>query len=118
MIFSANQIPESDDQTYAYFKRWIILIFDRIFLGEEKDNNLIERLNTDKEISGLLNLAIIALKQLIKDNGFIHSDDMVTIQREYNQNATVMEDFLNRKCRNDRVIEIIILFVETFIIVI
>jgi putative DNA primase/helicase len=27
LIFSANEIPESDDQTYAYFKRWIILLF-------------------------------------------------------------------------------------------
>ena len=101
LIFSANEIPESGDQTYAYFKRWIILVFNRLFQGDERDNNLIDRLTTDEELSGLLNLAIIALKQLIKDNGFIHGDDVFTIQREYNQNATVMEDFLNRKCRND-----------------
>ena len=31
LIFSANEIPESNDQTYAYFKRWIILLFDKIF---------------------------------------------------------------------------------------
>jgi phage/plasmid-associated DNA primase len=24
LIFSANEIPESNDQTYAYFKHWII----------------------------------------------------------------------------------------------
>lgn len=51
-------------------KRWIILLFDRVFQGEDKDTNLIEKLTTEEELSSLLNLAIIALKQLIKDNGF------------------------------------------------
>jgi putative DNA primase/helicase len=101
LIFSANEIPESDDQTYAYFKRWIILLFDRVFQGEDKDTNLIEKLTTEEELSGLLNLAIIALKQLIKVNGFTHVDDVRSIQKEYNQNASAIEDFLNSQCRLD-----------------
>jgi putative DNA primase/helicase len=99
LIFSANEIPESNDQTYAYFKRWIIILFDRIFQGEDKPANLIEKLTTEEELSGLLNIAIIALKQLIKDSGFIHVDDVHAIQKEYDQNATATEDFLNSKCR-------------------
>jgi P4 family phage/plasmid primase-like protien len=101
LIFSANEIPESHDQTYAYFKRWIILLFDRVFHGEDKDTNLMEKLTTDEELSGLLNLAIIALKQLIKDNGFIHADDVHSIQKEYNQNATAIDNFLNIQCQMD-----------------
>jgi P4 family phage/plasmid primase-like protien len=101
LIFSANEIPESEDQSYAYFKRWIILLFDRVFQGEDKDTNLIEKLTTEEELSGLLNLAIIALRQLIKDNGFIHIGDMSSIQREYNQNATAIDDFLNSECQID-----------------
>ena len=101
LIFSTNEISESEDQTYAYFKRWIILIFNKLFQGDERDTNLIDKLTTDEELSGLLNLAIIALKQLIQDNGFIHIDNVHTIQREYNQNATTIEEFLNSKCRID-----------------
>ena len=48
-----------------------------------------------------MNLAIIAWKQLIKDNGFIHVDNVYSIQKEYNQNATTIEDFLNKKCLLD-----------------
>jgi phage/plasmid-associated DNA primase len=101
LIFSANKIPESDDQTYAYFKRWIILLFDRVFQGEDKDTSLIEKLTTEEELSGLLNLAIIALQQLIKDNGFIHIEDVHTIQKEYNQNVTTIDEFLISKYRID-----------------
>jgi putative DNA primase/helicase len=98
LIYSANQIPEADDTTYAYFKRWIILIFDRIFTNDNKDTNLINKLTTDEELSGLLNLALIALRQLIKDNGFIHTDDIETVRREYKLNADKVEKFLDDKC--------------------
>ena len=98
LIYSANQIPQSDDVTYAYFKRWIIFIFDRIFIKDDKDSNLIDKLTTDSELSGLLNLALIALRQLIRDNGFIHTDDIQTVEREYNLNANTVERFLPDKC--------------------
>jgi hypothetical protein len=38
---------------------------------------------------------------LIKDNGFIHVNNVYSIQKEYNQNATTIEDFLTNKCRID-----------------
>jgi hypothetical protein len=43
----------------------------------------------------------LALKQLIKDNGFVHVDNVHSIQKDYNQNATTIEDFLNSKCQID-----------------
>jgi putative DNA primase/helicase len=101
LIFSANEIPESNDQTYAYFKRWIILPFDRVFQGEDKDTNLIEKLTTEKELSGLLNLALIAFKQLIKNNGFIHVENVHYKQKEYNQNGSAINEFLNSRCMID-----------------
>ena len=102
LIFSSNEIPESDDQTYAYFKRWIILLFDQVFRGKEKDTHLIEKLTTEEELSGLLNLALIALKQLIKDNGFRHAEDIETTIKKYNKIASSVEAFLADKCRIDK----------------
>jgi putative DNA primase/helicase len=65
LIFSANKIPDSDDKSYAYYKRWLILPFEKVFDGKEtKDSKLIDKLTTPEELSGLLNLALIALKQL------------------------------------------------------
>jgi putative DNA primase/helicase len=31
LIYSTNKIPDSDDKSYAYFKRWLILSFDKVF---------------------------------------------------------------------------------------
>jgi P4 family phage/plasmid primase-like protien len=98
LIYSTNQIPESGDISYAYFKRWIILLFENIFTNDDKDTRLLEKLTTESELSGLLNLALIALCKLIKDNGFIHSDDIATVEREYNMSANTVERFLAEKC--------------------
>jgi len=78
------------------------LSFYKIFQGESRNTNLIDKLTSGEELSGLLNLAIIALKQLIKDNGFVHVGDARTIQKECNQNATAVEDFMNTHCHIDQ----------------
>jgi putative DNA primase/helicase len=96
LFFSANEVPQSEDKTYAYFRRWIIFFFEKVFEGENNNNDihLIDKLTTWTELSGLLNLALIALRQLIKDNGFIHTDDIATIEREYNPNASTVQRLL------------------------
>jgi putative DNA primase/helicase len=76
LFFSANEIPQSEDKTYAYFRRWIIFSFENVFEGKDDDPNLIDKITTKNEMSGLLNLSLIALRQLIKDNGFVHIDDI------------------------------------------
>jgi phage/plasmid-associated DNA primase len=50
LIFSANQIPDTEDRTFAYYKRWIILKFEKVF-RENKDTNLIDKLTTLEEPS-------------------------------------------------------------------
>lgn len=96
MIFSTNNIPPSDDQTYAYFRRWEIIPFYRSF---DKDPTLQERLSTEKERSGILNLMLYG-RRLLKEEGF----DETSIERIrflYNRNASVAKDFLVEECMID-----------------
>lgn len=97
LIFSSNKIPDSDDKSYAYFKRWLILSFDRVFHGITKDTNLINKLTTPNELSGLLNLALIALRQLKKDGGF-REISVEKVRKEYEYNANTVKAFLDDKC--------------------
>jgi phage/plasmid-associated DNA primase len=69
LIFSANKIPEAEEQQYAYYRRWSILEFEKIF-DDTRDTKLVEKLTTPEELSGLLNIALIALRKLRADNGF------------------------------------------------
>jgi phage/plasmid-associated DNA primase len=101
LVFSANEIPQSDDKGYAYFRRWIIFVFDKVFQGKEKDTKLIEKLTTPEELSGLLDYALIALRKLIRDDGFMYIDDIDTIERTYRLNSSTVEKFLHDRCEVD-----------------
>jgi hypothetical protein len=55
LIFIVNKIPESNDQIYDRFRRWIML-FEKTFQGV--DTNFIEEITTQEELLGLSNPAI------------------------------------------------------------
>lgn len=94
LIFSANRIPESDDKTYAFYRRWNILTFKRIFSGDEIDRNLIDKLTTEQELSGLLNLAIVGLRKLQKEQGF-DDESVEKIKQLYETNSNSVIAFVN-----------------------
>jgi len=98
LIFSCNNIPESDDSGYAYFKRWILFHFEHIFTGSDKDTKLIDKLSTPEELSGPLNLCLIMLRQLVKDDGFSRLDDIAVVEKDYKLNSNTVEKFLEFMC--------------------
>lgn len=97
MIFSANQIPQTDDQTYAYYRRWVIIPFNRTFEAEEADECLIEKLTTPEELSGILNLALKAVRRLRDEHGFKETD-LADIKRQYELGASRIGSFLAEQC--------------------
>ena len=52
------------------YKMWLILAFEKTFPVATKDTDLIHKLTTPEELSGLLSLALVGLKQLDKEGGF------------------------------------------------
>jgi len=70
LLFSANSAPRSEDATYGFFRRWLVIPFTRTF--DETDPNTIPpevlkaRLSDPSELSGLLNRALAALPTIRK----------------------------------------------------
>lgn len=97
LIFSANEIPESDDKTDAFYRWWRIFHFDKKFLNGKEDPGLEKRLATPDEFSGLLNLVLIGLPQLIKEGGF-HDKNAEDTRRDYEENTNDVHGFLYQEC--------------------
>ena len=72
MVFSANKIPETSDESDAFFRRWILINFPNKFEGDEADTDLLKKIMTAEELSGIFNWALIGLRRLIKRGGFEH----------------------------------------------
>jgi putative DNA primase/helicase len=56
LIFTGNKIPETDDDTDAYFRREIIISFPNRFDGKDADPNVLTKLTTEEELSGMFNV--------------------------------------------------------------
>ena len=65
MIFSSNTIPESTDKSYAYYRRWVLIHFKKVFDDENDDRDLTHKLTNDPvEMSGMVNFALDGLNLL------------------------------------------------------
>ena len=68
LIFSCNKIPESRDRTYAFYRRWLVIPFEKTFAGKEADKEL--RAKLYRELSGILNRALEGLGRLHTNQAF------------------------------------------------
>ena len=76
--------------------------FERSFREGAKDINLIHKLTTDNELSGLLNLALVGLKQLEKDWSF-RDISVEDVKRDYERKSNIVKAFLQDKCSINKV---------------
>lgn len=85
LLFSANELPRSSDNTAGYFRRWVILDFPRRFPPGHpgRDARLIDKLSTPKELSGLLNLSLEGLRRLKQRGYFAESSSCLAELEEY-----------------------------------
>jgi len=71
-VYATNEVPRSWDDTIAFHRRWLIVTFKNIFEegAEGTDINMIDKITTPEELSGLFNLAVKRLKTLFKRGKF------------------------------------------------
>lgn len=93
LVFSTNNIPKSDDMTYAYLRRWVIIPFQRVFEGDKDDKDLRSKLTSESELSGILNLSLTGLRMLEEEGGFDEVDIEET-KRRYALGASGIKDFV------------------------
>ncbi|HDR7314292.1 DNA primase [Bacillus cytotoxicus] len=94
LVFVVNTLPDSMDVTNGYFRKLMIVPFNRTFKPHERNVNLTQELL--KELPGILNWAIEGLKRLRKNNyQFSRSQAIEQChQAYYSEQNPVMEFFL------------------------
>jgi len=73
LVFNANKIPYTKyDKSLAFFQRWIIIVFPNTFEINSKgtDPQIVKKITTNKELSGLFNWSLIGLERLLKNYRF------------------------------------------------
>ncbi len=83
LLFSANTLPASEDETYAFFSRWLLISFPHTFEGKKCNPNILQEITTPGEISGLFNWSIEGLQRLLKNGEFSYSKTVDEVMEQY-----------------------------------
>lgn len=84
LIFSCNQIPPvMSDDTTAFWRRWNITKFPRVFDEENADKKILEKLTQPLELSSLLNNALDGLKRLLQNGRFSNYKNVEETRADY-----------------------------------
>ena len=95
LTFSANKIPEGPKDE-AYYQRWILIEFANRFRGTTKEvKGIITSLTTERELSGLLNLALKGLKKLKDTGAFSYTKTFAEVEKEYLLNSNPSAAFMD-----------------------
>lgn len=88
MVFAANELPKIYDMTDGFWTKWVLIefpnkfvekkVYDKLNEEEKKTHRIMnpeimEKLTTPEELSGLLNLALDSLDRLLKNKDFSYS---------------------------------------------
>jgi putative DNA primase/helicase len=103
LIFSGNKMPSTNDDSVAFYRRWIIIVFPNTFpVGDPKrDDTILDKITTDAELSGILNWAIAGLKRLNERKTFTYAKSTEEIRKQYDRLSDSVKAFCNERLEYD-----------------
>jgi putative DNA primase/helicase len=93
MIFAMNKLPITKDRSGGFFRRFIMIPFERVFQEHEQDKQL--NIKLQKELDGILQFALGGLKRLAKNNQFTESEKCNELLKQYKIESNPIEQFFD-----------------------
>ena len=94
IIFAANELPRTKDTSRGFFRRLLIVPFDKLFEGDNKDPFIKEKLLT--ELPGILNLILEGHKRLREQKRFTESKTIEAQIKAYQLELDSVQSWFKR----------------------
>ena len=101
MIFATNNPPEISEDTLAIWRRFMVIDFPFRFVGDRADKNLLAKLTTENELSGLLNKALNGLARLKEIGDFSYTRSIEDTRDKYLLASNPVMAFIEERCEFD-----------------
>jgi len=92
LIFSCNVIPATTNKNLAFYRRWILLHYNRQTPEDEIDSDMREKLL--KELPGILNWSLDGLERLTTNKKFTLTLTPEEIRDLYERNSDTIQSFI------------------------
>jgi len=96
LLFACNVIPKAHDADLAYFGRWLPLCMDNVCKNPDRD--LINKITTEEEMSGVLNWALQMLNKLERDNHFAYNPSDQEVKDYMMRSGSNVMEFVDLYC--------------------
>ncbi|WP_340153441.1 phage/plasmid primase, P4 family [uncultured Marivirga sp.] len=93
LMFNINELPEQVEQTHAFFRRLLIIPFEKEIPDEKQDNELDKKI-IRSELAGVFNWIVEGLKRLQVNKGFTECDSSNRLIRRYKIDSDTVKLFL------------------------
>jgi phage/plasmid-associated DNA primase len=117
-IFAANQIPETKDESDAFFNRWVPEHWPFIFKEDgkyakdaagklvkvndtKKDPYIIDRMTTEAELSGLLNICLRRLPLIVESKSIPYAPSIDEVRQIWLVNSDFTRLFLHETVKKE-----------------
>lgn len=114
MIFAANSLPETEDETDGFFTRWSIIEFPYSFKVQDEydslsvhdiesgkyklaEKDILKKLTTQDEMSALLNWSLKGLHRLLQNKDFTNSSTVHKMKQFWLKRSSSMKAFIMDK---------------------
>lgn len=100
-LMAANELPNFDGMDKTFIERWIVLRFSNVFKqGDDMDPDIIKKITTPAEMSGLLNYAIDGLTKLLRD-GYFKDEDYETLKTKWESITSKLIEYRDQYLETD-----------------
>lgn len=95
LVYSANELPDTRDTTHAFWRRWMLVDFPNRFEGDDADPDILDKLVTPGEMSGLLNWAVEGLHRVWAQNGLTETRTTTETHEKWRRQVSTVYAFLD-----------------------
>lgn len=100
-VFNANEVFGTPDTSDGYFRRWLVLPFNRTFKGTDADPALEDNLRTSDELEGLLVRAVRGARALDPMRAFPAPAPVAEAVEQFKRESDPVRAFLSDCTRRD-----------------
>lgn len=93
-IFAANRLPGTTDQTHGFWRRFIVLGFNRIFLEHEQDSTLAEKI-LNAELPAIVSWFVLGARRALHQGGYTVPSSSDALVQKWRKSADQVRGFLD-----------------------
>ncbi|MBZ9627433.1 phage/plasmid primase, P4 family [Psychroflexus sp. CAK1W] len=104
LMFNCNDLPKKNEYTNGYFRRYLIIPFEKTIAKKDQDKRLAQKI-INNELSGVLNWIINGMLRLYANKEFTYSEKSQKASDEFELDSDSVKMFL-QECQYEKSVDL------------